>query len=421
MANSAYRFIGHASSPFTIPTVSGENETFSNDGTSVAGFSTTGGTLTPTAGVVRISQTTSTTAVVSTIAMTVPNAGKDWIFYGRCKARQSTDDAFHIRVKSSGSARAMVALNFNTTTSTRVAGNISIQARNSSAVDTNALLVTGWDTVNDWVDFALLQDTKFNSLNLYLKRSYTVGSETQNRWKLAGRISMQTFDPVEMELVLLGGASVPAGQWGDWDHFYLCAPNFISHGDSGPKGSPFHSNAVADALNDDTNTWSHWAPLQIDTLINTLIVNKGVGGEDSSQIESRTTADIVNNTPQLVFLHCSNNDFQSGSPIADATRLANIQGTVDLIVGGGAQCVVCNSSYSSAYNTTYVPARRDYYRDWWQNYRGQLTDVDALIDIAFPTLSWDGFQAASLTASDNAHRNQLGAAEVGRFILNGGS
>jgi len=384
-----------------FPVLTENTPTYNDEGDTTTGWTLSNGTLASASSVVRLTQTTGGTQAFAERTVTMPVVNRDWVLYSKIKARRTAGDNQAIDIRSAGLDRFIVFLNFNSVTGTAVAGTISIRSVNAAGTTTNVVVSTGVLTDSVWTEMAMLYSDKFDSFSVYLRQS-------DGSWKFGAQTN-GTFFGTTLRITANGPTS---GSWTEFDYITLVSPNIQSVGDSLTSGSTLFSPVVASALTNGDSTWQRWAPLYT-SLRNNLIVNKGVGGDTIGMVEARIQADVLDNLPALVLLSACANDYGAGTSQADKTT--NTQDCIDLCATAGVPVILHNSTYTAA-ALAGNPARRDYYKEWWDDYRPTLTGLDGSIDIMGGLKDPAGYADALLTQSDNVHPNVAGYGRMGTWI-----
>lgn len=380
-----------------------DNSVFNDEGDATTGWTASNATLSVASSYLRQTKTGAGTSSSMSKGITFTSTDRDFILYGKMRASSGTN---HIGLMWLLNGSKEISLWFGSAAANTAytAGAISMCGTTGASTRHVLSIATGVDYTTTAVEFALHFDKKFGSLACYFK--------TAGKWLLKGRVACDWFSAAQIQV--LNTSNTPATGWTEFDHLSLCRPNIMSIGDSICEGKNFYSPNLGLGLTDGTNSWQYNCPIY-PALRNTLIVNKGVGGQTSSQIHSRLAADVTNHSPRLVFLHASTND-EVGA-ISKATRTANIQADIAAINGAGAQCVLLNAMYgtSGAPDNTPTPDLRDYMLDWWTNYRPSLAGLPLAIDITVPIDS-GGFANAAKVEADGLHPTASGYADIGAHI-----
>lgn len=376
----------------TLPALVTENALLNDEGDSTVDWATSGGTVASAASVLRLTKSGAPAANM-TKTINVASAA-DLIMYGRVRLNAAAASAVLFR-DGAGAVVAQLWLNSADGGATYSAGAVSIATSTGNTVATGA---TASSTI--WLDYALQFDNKFLSATLWLR-------EADGRWKKYARRSA-TFAAVTNVRLSIGSAAA-TNAWIEFDFLSVCKPNIVVIGDSIAEGKTLYSPNLSLALGDDESTWMRHANLY-PALRNNLIVNKAVGSETSAQLLARI-ADATVTTADLIIVHASTNDTEA---LPLATRTSQTQSIVDAVTASGAACVLLNSMYGTDFNDN--PGRRDFRREWWEDYMPTLTGVACSIDIMVPMINADGYMATNLTQSDGIHPKTIGYTRIGDYI-----
>jgi len=323
--------------------------------------------------------------------------GDDVIIYIKATAGATGDS----RIRLGGSADSVndvieIAFNYDLVTDTPTLGTVSIKLFNFQP----RVLYTGTQSV----DMAIVLDSKF-------KTFYFLNRGISNFYdEIAARAVFGALNPnvTKISYITNSGADLSV------DHFKVCRPNYIAIGDSLCAGEVlFDPNPVA-ADDDYNHQWESHANAEG---INTVIVNRGVGGQRSDSIAARVQADVVDQGPRQVYLHLSTNDHRNimGGPLTYAARTSFTQSSIDLMVNNGIQVVLLNSMYS---NTD--PASATYYQDYLPDSDGfrNLKDYKKFVDqmLVLRDSNTGVLDVAFTNIGDGVHLNQAGYTLFGQTV-----
>jgi lysophospholipase L1-like esterase len=252
------------------------------------------------------------------------------------------------------------------------------------------------------VEVALLYDAEFGSGILYVKQA--------GAWVAYG--SADCPDPYAATFGITQGGNQDADLY--IRELFIAKPNIIAIGDSVTEGATLYAPDPAEGLNDYSSTWMAYAQIY-GNVRNSVIVNKGIGSQTSAQVEARMASVMTDATPQVVFLSACNNDYGGGPGVDPAVRSANIQSSVDTIVGAGAKVALYNAVYQSTDNANY-PDNGDYFRNWWDTESAGIENVDIKIDWMQGTIMDGNYMDATYTQADGVHPNPTGYALLGNYI-----
>ncbi|MFM2254180.1 MAG: hypothetical protein RJB68_2517 [Pseudomonadota bacterium] len=386
------------------PAPADENATFNDEGTSLTGWTATNSTLSNASSWNRQTKITagSFAAMSKTISTFTPT-NRDWILYGKCRAANTGIGAVWML---NGSKEVSLWFGTSAANSSFTAGAVSLSGTTSSgAVRNVASCATGLSYSTEPVEFALQYDSKFGKLACFFR-------EADGKWKFKAQVACEWFSSTTLEVV--NASNAPSGFWVEFDYLSLCKPNFVAIGDSICEGKTLFSPNQTLALTNDESTWQRNAVLA-PTFRNNLIVNKGVGGQSSTQILARI-AEATREGPRVVFLHASSNDEATG--VSQTTRTSNIQASMDAITAAGQQVILLNAMYgkSGGADNSPTPDLRDYMTTWWTTKAASLSGNYMAIDIMASIIDGSGFMQSGLTQSDGIHPTPAGYAAIGDSI-----
>lgn len=387
-----------------VPSLSDENASFNDEGAATTGWTATNASLAVSSSWLRQTKTAggSNSKMAKTISSFTPT-NRDWILYGRCRA--STDGVGVVWMLN-GAKEVSIWFGSTNASTTLTAGAVSICGTTDSGTSRNvASCGTGIVYNSEPVDFALQYDSKFGQLVCWFR-------ESDGRWKFKARVACEWFSSTSMEVV--SATAAPAGAWVEFDYLSLCKPNIVAIGDSICEGKTLFAPNYALGLSNDESSWQRNA-LMFPANRNNLIVNKGVGGQTSTQILARM-ADATGEGPRIVVLHASSND--EANSVSQATRTSNIQASLNAITAAGQQAILLNAMYgkSGGADNSPTPDLRDYMTTWWSTNAASLSGNYMAIDIMAPIIDGSGFMQSSLTQSDGIHPTAAGYAAIGARI-----
>ena len=317
-------------------------------------------------------------------------AAKTWILYGRVRMPMVQDDTACFRpVRVQHCAVRPVAqlqhrgghANLGRTFLTGYTGTTA----------KNKLCATGVDT-SEWVDFALLYCSKFG------------GPEPvhpPDRWhgSLANRNVVQQRFRHHLAAGLSGG-STAVGDMPEFDRLMALAPTSWPWATVPCKGSHRVLPDPAIGWNNDESSWQrHFAGYP--DLMNNLMVNVGVGGDDTTDLLARLQNDVLVNKPKRVFVHGTMN---AGSETNRWNwRTANHQAIIDAVVNKGCHHVLLNANYGTEAFNVPTPAPATITKGWWTITPPDVEGQRLLVDIMQPQLDANGYTDTALVASDGAH------------------
>jgi lysophospholipase L1-like esterase len=390
---------------FTLPPITGENATFTDEGTSAQGWAATNATVASSGST--ISYTKPALGQSSILkAATKPPTTSDYILYARIRATYSADAVSLLQFYDMATGRtAGIWLGSADATTTPAPGYISIVGTTGNGTVRNtAVVASGFNYSSTWIDVALHWDSTYATLNCFFR-------EADGRWKFKGRVNSEFVGGPNISAQFTPGTA--AGSVMEMDFVTVAQPNLMSFGDSIAAGATlFNPNPAFGLVNDDS-TWMRHAPIY-QGLRNNLIVNKGVPGNTTAQSLARM-GQINTSGAKVMFLSGPTNDSVQGvSPLA--TR-GNVQAIVDSAATVGTSVVLLNQIYGtvgSAGNLP-TPSLRDRGLDLWNNYLPAVTGVSAFIDIMSVLKGEGRFIDPSMAQSDG-HPNSVGYAAMGDLI-----
>lgn len=387
-----------------LPAIADENSTFNDEGTATTGWTPSNATLSVISSSLRQTKTAAGTNSSMSKTLTFTPSNSDYILYGKVKAKYNTDDAAVVWLLD-GSKEVSIWFGSANGGNSLALGSISIVGTTGPSTRNIAAVASGYNYETTAVEFALQYDHKFSTLTCWFR-------EGDGRWKWKARVACNWFSSTQIQALTTTGSA--AGAWIEFDYLTLARPNIALLSDSIGEGKTLFSPDPTLALTDDESTWMRHAPIY-QTLRNNLVVNKGVGGNSSTQMLSRVT-DVTNTGARVVFLHASSND--ETLAVSQATRTSNIQSTVNAITAASGQTVLLNAMYGTAAgpDNTPSPDLRDYMRTWWTASKSTITGLALDIDIMQPIDVAGDFMDAALTQADGIHPNISGHTAVGSYI-----
>jgi lysophospholipase L1-like esterase len=328
-------------------------------------------------------------------------SGTDYIIYGKIRADRVAGQNINFFLRDGTTNIAGVAIGYDYENS------VADVNRTSAFIGGGGGGLRGpdgnWSTSD--FEFALQYDSRVGCFNFFVKQS--------GYWEFYGgaTTSLSTINRI---YISTGTGTTPDATIYE---LFVAYPNAVAIGDSITAGHTLYDPIPSFYAGDDNwrSTWMYHANTVFSSLRNDLIINYGVGGESSLAIKNRTSAMLTNTSPRVVFLHASSND--EAAAISQSQRTINIQDTVDLITGAGADCVLLNAVYPNPNNTDY-PAITTYMKNWWANERGNVTGTALKIDIMGGSGILDGSDelAAAYTQPDGIHPNVAGFTLIGDLI-----
>lgn len=384
-------------------TLPDDNAVFSDEGDTTSGWTAFNATLSVSGSWLRQTKAAggSNSSMTKTISTFTPT-NRDWILYGSVRAASSS--CIGVIWMLNGSSEVSLWLGTAAANTTSSPGSVSM-CGTVGGIRNVALVASDLSYSTLPVEFALHYDSKFSQLECWFR-------EADGRWKFKARVACDWFSSTSVS-VLTTTASA-AGAWIEIDYLSHCKPNVVAIGDSICEGKTLFSPNHTLGLTNDESSWQRHA-LLFPARRNNLVVNKGVGGQTSTQILARI-ADATDQGPRLVILHASSNDEVGG--VSQATRTSNIQSSLNAITAAGQQAVLLNAMYgtSGGSDNTPTPDLRDYMTTWWATYAASLSGSYIPINIMSPLIDGSGFMQIALTQPDGIHPTPAGYEAVGNFI-----
>lgn len=385
---------------FQWPAIADNNATFEDEGVATTGWTASNSTLSASGGWLRQTKTSAGVRATMTKSITFTPSNSDYLVYGKVRASYASG-ALAAMWFLNGSKEVSIYFGSGDANNTTL-GSVSIVGTTGTSARNVASVATGLNYETTAVEFLLQFDPKFASLCCYFR-------EGDGTFSLKARVACDWFSATQIEFAV--GSGSPVGSWIEFDYVSLCKPNLMAIGDSVFEGKTAYSpNLSLNLTNYESCIWRRLVTHP--ALRNNFVVNKGVGGNTSTQILARIS-EVTAPTPRVVILEASSNDEFYG--ISQATRTSNIQSSVTAIKANSS-CVVFNGTYGTqtGASNTAPHVQRDYMKTWWDTYRPTLTGVDLAIDIMIPLLSPSGYLDNS-KAIDDVHFNVTGYADVANY------
>ncbi len=397
---------GTINSSAITPTIADDNISVAEEGI-ITGWTTSGsgiGTITaPSAGKARFTRTTGAASYVNYKTFNIPTSN-DVVIYSKFHAANVSGTWGQIIFGAGATAKFELNFGYNYETSAAQLGTLSVW-NYQSGINAGNVVATGLTAATD-VEVAVHIDRNRDCVSVYYK-------DATGNWKFGSGFAGTTVFSACTRLTV--STSNATNAYCELDYVIACRPNIVSIGDSICAGhNSFDPSVSVYAGEDNNNTsWQYWAKIY-PSLRNNLIVNKGVGGNTSTQILARI-AEATAHTPRLVIVQASSND--EASAISQATRTSNMQSTIDAITSASASAVLINGSHatSASSDNTPTPDLRDYMITSWTTHVPTLTGLSLAIDTMTPLKDGSNFLASG-NSSDGIHLNATGAQLLGEYI-----
>jgi len=326
----------------------------------------------------------------------------DYIVYAKLSSESVSGSYNTVQIGPAGGGRAILSLGYNWATGSEEQNRISAGFRNGA----NAVVGIAGPVIDyslGPVELALLYNNEFSTGTLFVKESGV--------W--VGYGAVQADDPFRNKFRLLQGGDANAAF--TVHELFVAKPNIVSIGDSITEGATLYAPDYLEGLTNYASTYQGYANIYTNVR-NNIIVNKGIGSQNSSQIDTRIAGVLTDANPAVVFLQASANDFGAGFTLSQ--RTVNIQNTIDKSVNAGAKVALLNAVYPNADAGGIFPDAPDYYRDWWEIELGNITGANIKIDWMEGSgiLSGGTYMDTAFTQSDGVHPNPTGYALLGDYI-----
>lgn len=388
----------------SLPTLADNNSTFNDEGEAATGWTPTNATMTSSNSYLRATKV-ATGSSVATKLLTMPSTDRDYIVYGKMRARNASDSCAVLWLLN-GSKEVSIWFGSANASSVITPGAVSICGTTGTSTRNVASVASGLSYDSTPFEFALQFDQKFQTLTCWTR-------EADGRWKWRARVACSWFSAATIDLVFTSSSA--AGSWVEFDYLSVCRPNLVVMGDSIGEGKTLFSPNPTLNLTNDESTWMRHARLY-PLVRNNLVVNKCVGGNTSPAMQSRIT-DVTNTGARVVFQHASSNDEASGVSLSQ--RTTSLQAIINAEVTAGMSVVLLNSmtATASAPDNTAPRALMAYTRAWWDNDRAAVTGVSAAVDIALAVkASGSNYMDPAKAQSDGIHPNLLGQPDIGAAV-----
>jgi lysophospholipase L1-like esterase len=321
----------------------------------------------------------------------------DFVSFFTVTADSVVGSGVNWQLGGAGDGRLILSLGYNWETSAYEQNRVSVRGGITGGVAGPLIDYS----VNE-IEVAVQYDSRLQVSNLFIKES--------GAWVFYG--GMSNTDPYRtLQRFYAGGTFNASGTIKDW---FYARPNIAAIGDSICAGHNFYDPDPTFYAGDDNylNTWMGHSQIYRN-LRNTLIVNYGIGSQNSLEIQNRTADMMTKTSAKVVFIHASTNDYGAG--FTDVQRSSYIQGAIDLVIAGGGEAILLNAVYPNSGSASY-PANADFYRNWWNTFSGAITDA-FLIDIMLDSNILDGnYMNTIYTETDGVHPNVSGYTLIGNLV-----
>lgn len=320
----------------------------------------------------------------------------DYIMYATLSASAtSSGNGINFQFGGVGDSAIIVSIGYNWETTSYQADVISARIGTTG--------VAG-PVISGSAEVALQYDSRLGVGNFFIKSA--------GLWVFYGGASMAA--PFKSALrIASGGNHAATGVVNNW---FFARPNAALIGDSIAAGHTLYDPDPAYYPGVDDNYLSTWTghSNMYSGLRNNLVVNYGIGGQNSLEIANRTAALMSNTSAKVIFLHASSNDYGAG--FTSTQRTTNIQNTINTITTAGAEVVLLNAVYPNSGSAAY-PANADFYKLWWDTNASTLTGGAYLIDIMTDSGILTGdYLNPIYTQVDGVHPNVAGFTLIGNLI-----
>lgn len=382
-----------------VPFVLNEQFTINTEAEDINDFNITSGSPTIVGSEVVLPANNSA-RVEMPFGVAVPQTG-DFLYYFKARCDQAAGQYGYLYLYDGATVLMNFIFNYNMLTGSAETGTVAVSV---DAGTTKRNLETGVDT-SVAREYAIHADRNRGAISFYRR-------DPAGGWVLLNHIPW-TANWLNADKVMFGKGTGSNSLEMGLDYFSVGRPNFVSIGDSITAGHNFFDPDpdFYAGIDNVKNSWQgHWT---YSGLRNNFMVNKGIGSQDTGEVLARIT-EATSHGARYVFLSACNNDY--GVPLTQTQRTNNIQGSVDAILNAGARCVLYNAVYPNADQGAGYPASGDYYKDWWDNYRSQITDTYQMIDTMSALADVSGYIDPAYCESDGVHPNATGYGVMGDYF-----
>ena len=331
------------------------------------------------------------------------SSGGDFILYAKGQISGLSGGASFISIETADkSKRLEVGLGYDFRNSVADINRISMRILNGSS-DTSNGGVSGVDVVSAPFELALHYDCDRCAYNLWRRDT----SATGYRWIWENSISAPGFDIEQIRF--WNRTSGASNQSGTFTDIAFCKPSQVAIGDSITAG---HNNFDPNPNKYDgrDNGLSQWAAhcWPFPELRNSSIVNKGIGGQNTGQVNARIS-EAFKHGNQRVYLSVQNNDYGAGVSLTQ--RTTNIQNSINACVAAGCEVYLYGCIYSRKTNVSPL-----WYMQWRDDYLPQLTGYVQYIEIMDVLEDSNGRIQEQYTCDGKLHPNVQGYTLIGQHI-----
>jgi lysophospholipase L1-like esterase len=401
LSNNGNWLVSEADTPngFVWPSIADDNAISDELGTDVTGWTSANGTLTEGAEFATFSSSANDGYVEKVITM--PTSG-DYMIYFKAKPDQNVNGLNHISIRSETQSKLFITFGYNWDTSSYELGRVSFAVRNAGGLSKMAGKAS--DPSGAPTTVAVYYSAAHGAFSFYILEG--------GKWKFYGSANS---DAAYGDRIRYGAS----GTLPDADIYYtlIARPNIVSVGSSITSGYAAFSPDPDDNNKVYNHQWQYSVLANIyPDLRNTLVVNEGVPGENTSELDTRMTTLTSTASARLFLCEASANDFGAG--FTQAQRTTNINSYIGKAQAAGATAVLFNTVYPNSDQGANFPASGDYYREWWEDYRDQVSPT-AYIDPMLSLKDGTGYLDPAYTEPDGVHPNVAGHAVLGTAILEG--
>jgi len=327
----------------------------------------------------------------------------DFIIYAKVQLSGLSGGAGILSIENSAKTKSLqLGFGYDFRNSTADLPRISMRVKEGSS-DTSNGGVSGVDLTTAPFEIALHYDCDRGAMNLWRRDT----SATGYRWIWENSILAPGFDIEQIRF--WNRTSGASGQWSQFTDVAFCKPFQVAIGDSITAGhNAFDPNPNKyDGRDNGLSQWeAHCWPFP--NLRNNIIVNKGIGGQSTGQVNARIS-EAFKHGNQRVYLSVQNNDYGDGVSLTQ--RTTNIQNSINACVAAGCEVFLYGCIYSRKQNASPL-----WYIQWRDDYLPQLTGYEQYIEIMDAVKDSSGRIQEQYTCDGKLHPNQQGYALIGQHI-----